>query len=69
MKSQKQLLPYILTFIMVCLMVGVSQWLNEPEIIFPEITALTIGSWLAPKQVWNLCNSWSTHGQIYRYFS
>ena len=37
---------------MVCLMVGVSQWLNEPEIIFPEITALTIGSWLAPKQVW-----------------
>ena len=43
MKSQKQLLPYILTFIMVCLMVGVSQWLNEPEIIFPEITALTIG--------------------------
>ena len=52
MKSQKQLLPYILTFIMVCLMVGVSQWLNEPEIIFPEITALTIGSWLAPKQVW-----------------
>ena len=41
MKSQKQLLPYILTFIMVCLMVGVSQWLNEPEIIFPEITALT----------------------------
>ncbi len=52
MKSQKQLLPYILTFMMVCLMVGISQCFNEPEIIFPEITALTIGSWLAPKQVW-----------------
>lgn len=33
-------------------MVGCSLLLNEPEIIFPEITALTIGAWLAPKQVW-----------------
>lgn len=33
-------------------MVGGSQFLHEPEIIFPEITALTIGAWLAPKQVW-----------------
>ncbi|WP_028043212.1 hypothetical protein [Candidatus Stoquefichus massiliensis] len=46
------LIPYILTLIMVCLMVGCSQLLNEPEIIFPEITALTIGAWLVPKQVW-----------------
>ncbi|WP_050638417.1 hypothetical protein [Candidatus Stoquefichus sp. SB1] len=51
MKKQN-LFPYILTFLMVCLMVGCSLLLNEPEIIFPEITALTIGAWLAPKQVW-----------------
>lgn len=51
MKTNKRL-PYILTMIMVCLMVGCSLCLNDPEIIFPEITALTIGAWLSPKQVW-----------------
>lgn len=48
----RHLFPYILTFLMVCLMVGGSQLFQEPEIIFPEITALAIGYWLAPKQVW-----------------
>ena len=50
--KNKQLLPYFLTFVIVLVMVGTSQLLNNPEIIFPEITALAIGSFLAPKQAW-----------------
>ncbi|MDO5559269.1 MAG: HPP family protein [Oscillospiraceae bacterium] len=44
-----------LTFICVLfisLMVILSQTLGEPEIIFPEVAALTIGAWLAPVPVW-----------------
>ncbi len=50
--NKKYLFPYILTFLMVLAMVSCAQLMNEPEIIFPEITALAIGAWLAPKQVW-----------------
>lgn len=45
-------LEYIFTFVFVCLMVAVAELSHEKEIIFPEITALTIGAWLAPKMVW-----------------
>lgn len=45
-------LEYILTLIMVCLMVGLSEIFQEKELIFPEITALTIGMWLSKKRVW-----------------
>lgn len=33
---------------------GVSEGLNEPEIIFPEITAIAIGALYAPRQSWNV---------------
>lgn len=33
---------------------GVSEFLGEKEIIFPEITALTVGSIAAPKQSWRV---------------
>lgn len=48
----RNLYPYILTILMIVLMVGCSLIFHEPEIIFPEIAALAIGAWLAPKQVW-----------------
>lgn len=52
MKTKFSFIPYILTFIMVTSMVACATYLDEPEIIFPEITALTIGCWLAPQQIW-----------------
>lgn len=35
-------------------MVGASELLGEKEIIFPEITALTVGALAAPKQSWRV---------------
>lgn len=52
MKTKFSFIPYILTLIMVTSMVACATSLDEPEIIFPEITALTIGCWLAPQQIW-----------------
>ncbi|MDD3240225.1 MAG: HPP family protein [Lachnospira sp.] len=43
----------ILAFIMICGMIGVSEFLNEPEIIFPEIAAIVVGSLIAPHFSWN----------------
>lgn len=48
----KKTIPYLLTLFMVLIMMGCSLLINNPEIIFPEIVTLTIGTWLAPKQVW-----------------
>ena len=41
-----------MTILLVALMILMSEVFHEKEFIFPEITALTIGAWLAPKQVW-----------------
>ena len=35
-------------------MIGISELLGEKEIIFPEITALTVGAIAAPKQSWRV---------------
>ncbi len=42
----------IATVLIVAMMVGMSELLREPEIIFPEITALAIGALAAPRLVW-----------------
>ena len=39
---------------MVVLMVGVAERTGEREVIFPEMAALAIGMWIAPKRVWNV---------------
>lgn len=52
MIKNKKILPYFLTLFMVFIMIGSSLLLDNPEIIFPEIIALTIGAWLAPNQIW-----------------
>ncbi|MBQ1501174.1 MAG: hypothetical protein IIZ45_00970 [Firmicutes bacterium] len=36
----------------ICLMVLAAELTGEREIIFPEITAMLIGAWLAPRQPW-----------------
>ncbi len=50
---KKEGLSYILTVAVITLMVGLSELLKEPEIIFPEIAALDTGALAAPRQVWN----------------
>lgn len=44
----------IFAIIMVCLMVLISEIIGEKEIIFPEIFALLIGSWVADKRPWKV---------------
>ncbi len=46
-----------LTLIMAVVMVGASEILSEKEIIFPEIMALSVGSFLAPSFAWNVSKS------------
>ncbi len=40
--------------LLAAIMVGVSELAGEKEIIFPEITALTVGAIVAPKQTWQV---------------
>ncbi len=44
----------LMALTMLAAMIGISVLLNEPEIIFPEITALTVGAWVAVKQPWKV---------------
>lgn len=50
----KNIIPYISTLFLVGLMVGIAELLNEKEIIFPEITALTVGYMVAQKRSWKV---------------
>ena len=42
-----------MTMLIIGLMTGISSALNNPEIIFPEIAAIAVGSLLTPKFAWN----------------
>ena len=53
-KFIKNTIPYISTLLLVGLMVGVAELLNEKEIIFPEITALAVGYMVAQKRSWKV---------------
>lgn len=35
-------------------MVGVSEWLGEKEILFPEMAALVLGLWVIDKKIWTI---------------
>lgn len=50
--SKNQLFHLTLCFILAVSMIATAEFTQEKEIIFPEITALAIGAWIAPKQVW-----------------
>lgn len=39
---------------MIGLMVGVSEWLGEAEILFPEMAALVLGLWVIDKKTWTV---------------
>lgn len=45
---------YLSALIMIVLMIGVAELLNEKEIIFPEMAALAIGMWIVNKRVWRV---------------
>lgn len=53
-KFIKNIIPYISTLLLVGIMVGVAELLNEKEIIFPEITALAVGYMVAQKRSWKV---------------
>lgn len=50
----KNIIPYISTLLLVGLMVGIAELLNEKEIIFPEITALAVGYMVAQERSWKV---------------
>lgn len=52
MKEKYRRYAFFLTILLVCAMTGAAELLQEKEIIFPEITALAVGAWAAPKQLW-----------------
>lgn len=52
--EHKKLIRYLLSLLLILLMVGVAEWTNEKEILFPEMVALTIGLLLVDKRVWNV---------------
>lgn len=66
MKNGNKLLPqgmfadalqrkrYFCALGMILLMVGVSEWLQEKEVLFPEMAALAIGMWIVDKRVWRV---------------
>ncbi|AYN02802.1 HPP family protein [Flavobacterium sp. 140616W15] len=35
-------------------MIGVSEWLDEKEILFPEMAALVLGLWVIDKKIWTV---------------
>ena len=53
-KFIKNIITYISTLLLVGLMVGIAELLNEKEIIFPEITALAVGYMVAQKRSWKV---------------
>lgn len=50
----KNTIPYISILLLVGIMVGIAELLNEKEIIFPEITALAVGYMVAQKRSWKV---------------
>ncbi len=40
--------------LLIGLMVGAAQLVGQKEVIFPEITALAVGAWVAPHQPWRV---------------
>ncbi len=54
MDNKKRIIRYFFAFLAIILMVALSEWLGEKEIIFPEMVALTIGLWIIDKRVWKV---------------
>lgn len=50
----KIIVRYIVSIIIILLMIGVSEFTGEKEIIFPEVAALVIGGLILDKQPWKV---------------
>ena len=52
--NKLKLIRYLFALIMIGLMVGISEWLEEKEILFPEMAALVLGLWVIDKKIWTV---------------
>ncbi|WP_316820273.1 hypothetical protein [Pedobacter gandavensis] len=52
--NRLKLIRYLFALLMICLMAGISEWLAEPEILFPEMAALVFGFWVIDKKIWTV---------------
>ncbi|WP_044532523.1 hypothetical protein [Bacteroides intestinalis] len=52
--EHRKLTRYLISLIMILIMVGLAEWTDEKEILFPEMTALIIGLLIIDKRVWNV---------------
>lgn len=52
--DKHKLIRYLFALIMIGLMIGVSEWLDEKEILFPEMAALILGLWVIDKKIWTV---------------
>lgn len=49
-----KLIRYGFALLIIVLMVGVSEWFGEKEILFPEMAALALGLWVIDKKIWTI---------------
>ena len=49
--EHRKLTRYLISLVMILMMVGLAEWTNEKEILFPEMTALIIGLLIIDKRV------------------
>lgn len=54
MTIRQRWLPILLSGIFVVLMTAAADIADCPEILFPEITAILCGTWMQPRQAWNI---------------
>lgn len=51
--DKRGIIKFIVTLLIITFMVGISETLNDREIIFPEIAAIAVGAFIAPTFAWN----------------
>ena len=49
----KKKIPLLCAVLVVTMMVAISEWTGEREILFPEISAIVTGAFVSPKFSWN----------------
>lgn len=52
--ERKMFMRMALSVIMLAFMAGMADYFGEKEVIFPEVAALAVGLWIAPKRIWNI---------------
>ncbi|MCC9073223.1 hypothetical protein LNQ49_16725 [Flavobacterium sp. F-65] len=52
--NRNKLIRYLFALVMIGSMIGVSEWLGEKEILFPEMAALVLGLWVIDKKIWTV---------------